>query len=502
MFSKMKIPILSLLFFSLFIGVSTANISDSKLKSNAKSSTNSNNIIAGINWKSKSAGNITHDLKYRNQPPFNLAMSSFFQEAMYKKIALIGLFGEPFKPSKIPGFQEFSEILKSLNINKQPLYDWTPKIYARMIDQNLLDNANFRKDRNHPMDLVSEFLSVDLDGDGDEDWLVFLYGFTQLKKTSKSYLNCGEFGCDDGDVTFPVMAMINDKGSFRDLTNADRFFTSGKAPHVKNARMLRLGDLNKDGQLDFIIAEGGWDNPPHGFNPSYKSHIFLSSPTGFKHQAFGKKAKAHGITIGDIDGDADLDFIISYIKDVAIYKNDGNGNFHVSSTLLPKHHTNFSELVDVDMDGDLDLLLGTSGCKSKSKFWLNDGEGKFSTTNKIILTLGKPNIKLCLRHSGLMEDWLNAEYKMIHHLIDFKNHILLIVSNNHVGWGYRTLKKTDEGLEAVNDGKFLFGVNLNHFPYRILRKNKTDITVYDFSFQPYKFKFNEKNGQLNLKSKH
>ena len=78
----------------------------------------------------------------------------------------------------------------------------------------------------------------------------------------------------------------------------------------------------------------------------------------------------------------------------------------------------------------------------------------------------------------------------------------MIVSNNHVGWGYRTLKKTDEGLEAVNDGKFLFGVNLNHFPYRILRKNKTDITVYDFSFQPYKFKFNEKNGQLNLKSKH
>ena len=71
------------------------------------------------------------------------------------------------------------------------------------------------------------------------------------------------------------------------------------------------------------------------------------------------------MAVGDLDGDGDLD-VVSCGKDafvLAWFENDGRGRFTV-------HHIYESQacyeirLVDIDLDGDLDVLI--AGDKSKN----------------------------------------------------------------------------------------------------------------------------------------
>lgn len=107
-----------------------------------------------------------------------------------------------------------------------------------------------------------------------------------------------------------------------------------------------------------------------------------------------------GMTAGDVDGDGDIDVFVGQLK--AGYQtgeiptpyydandsfpsflmlNDGDGNFHdaieESGLAKKRHRRNFgATFVDLDSDGDLDLLLTSDFCGND--LFLNDGEGRFT----------------------------------------------------------------------------------------------------------------------------
>jgi hypothetical protein len=97
------------------------------------------------------------------------------------------------------------------------------------------------------------------------------------------------------------------------------------------------------------------------------------------------------LQLGDVDGDRDLDLVLGNDTDpfdrfgqTRLYLNDGNGNFSEATDRLPidDDRTRGMALIDVDEDGDLDLVLGnepkTNGSGTETKLYLNDGLGKFT----------------------------------------------------------------------------------------------------------------------------
>jgi len=432
-----------------------------------------------------SQGNYTHSNKYHSVLPYYFALARMLDTRM--PIAKIQGKGEAFQLSKIEGVVETNKLFVKNQVAKYPDKErWGAKLHWDTVE--IKEKVKWI---HSPADMVEDFISVDLDHDGDKDWLVFLYGFTQVRKDklSEIYKNCEKKGCVSGDVVFPIVAFLTDEnGKVQGPKDAGQFFESGNAPYVKNARMIRIADFNGDSIDDYIIAEGGWDNPPHGYRPSYQSHIFMSTGDKFKHVEFGILDKAHGITVGDIDNDGDQDFIISYVDRSVIHINDGNGNFKNQGIIKVGYHTGYLELADFDSDGYLDLLIGTNGCSHAPSILRNNGRGSFSPWDQIRMPIKKAN-----KCSG--DPWSN-DFAMVHHIIEFDDKFLLLTSNNHQGWGFTTLQKNGKNVKIMNSGKFKKeNVSDGNFPYKVM-VDKDKVIIFDFGFHPYYFQFNHETGEL------
>ncbi len=84
------------------------------------------------------------------------------------------------------------------------------------------------------------------------------------------------------------------------------------------------------------------------------------------------------IALGDLDGDNDLDAIVTrYGQPAQVWENDGNGNFSESANTLNAGYSDAIALGDLDGDGDLDAFIG-SPTGGPDTVWLNDGSGAFS----------------------------------------------------------------------------------------------------------------------------
>jgi len=96
---------------------------------------------------------------------------------------------------------------------------------------------------------------------------------------------------------------------------------------------------------------------------------------GINYAQFGS-----GMIMSDLDGDGDLDIVISGADDlsVVVYENDGTGNFTDRS--LTSGITGINEIsglsaADYDNDGDLDLLI--NGWLTPTRLYRNDGNFSF-----------------------------------------------------------------------------------------------------------------------------
>ena len=163
-------------------------------------------------------------------------------------------------------------------------------------------------------------------------------------------------------------------------------------------------------------------NEGEGWTESSATHV-----TGTNVQrGKGLKTFSHSLTAGDIDGDGDIDAVVTSVKwvgrnqsqngEIFCYVNQGDGHM-----VVRKCGDQFGfevELGDIDNDGDLDLVFGSvaysggkfwdtlnqiPGCYSKTKcngsfngILLNDGDGNFfergfSFPDEVLLSTGMPH---------------------------------------------------------------------------------------------------------------
>ena len=243
--------------------------------------------------------------------------------------------------------------------------------------------------------LVPSIALADVDADGDLDVLLArsplgspseldLYrndGFGQLELASSiplrfapSRMECADV---DGDGDLDVVSTGTSDLLLND--GAGRFVSRSGLPSVAfGAADYALADLDGDGSVDAVFA-GHTSRNQVAFNDGRGTFSTRGVRVAFDEQI------TDSLDAGDIDGDGDVDLVfagrnsfqppLAANGEVKVHLNDGNGSFTVDELAVIGGPVNSSsaDLIDVDADGDLDLVVGQYS--GPVRLFVNSGAG-------------------------------------------------------------------------------------------------------------------------------
>ncbi|MBD3249568.1 hypothetical protein GF336_05995, partial [Candidatus Woesearchaeota archaeon] len=149
-----------------------------------------------------------------------------------------------------------------------------------------------------------------------------------------------------------------------------------------------VGDFDGDGDIDVVAA---YEEPS-----DWTLHPLILLKNDGSGQFSEQLIKTHtsdqairDIATGDIDNDGDLDFVINQgSQGFYIFKNNGDGTFTDQHTSMNKYRPDRIVLEDYDDDGDLDLVLGVMDTRDSitNRLYVipnTDGNGNFADADKI-----------------------------------------------------------------------------------------------------------------------
>ena len=215
----------------------------------------------------------------------------------------------------------------------------------------------------------------------NSDWrpdIGYCAGFENRKKRKNDprcqipfYTPILAWGSANGNFTLDYSALISDKkegSSDGNLVIAD-FNNDG----YKDIWQFSTGLMNDEGEDILWLSDGSGE-------------VWVDSRDNIKGL---RKDFTHGGTIGDIDGDGDIDVVATSNsgtggRGITCYFNDGSGNFKWKHCAGERTAVSWTvALADFDGDGDLDAMLGSDRNYGRTtwaghEIWLNNGRGKFN----------------------------------------------------------------------------------------------------------------------------
>lgn len=184
-------------------------------------------------------------------------------------------------------------------------------------------------------------------------------------------------------------------------------YSFGNESHA--IRQLEIGDLDGNGTDDAIFISTGIDREPFTGDPIVA--VYLSTSGAEIDIVAEKRSYRHAGSLGDLDGDGDLDLIAidnlqfqngNGMEEILWYENNGKGTWVEKKTNIPNiflQNTYQIELFDLNNDGILDLIGGTSEWRAewfdnvglpvdideRTKIILGQGNGQFNWENPIVI---------------------------------------------------------------------------------------------------------------------
>ncbi len=211
----------------------------------------------------------------------------------------------------------------------------------------------------------------------------FSDGSSRLPPTNRDSEDVGIADFDgDGDLDIVVVSEDDRVNELYFNDGAGRFSDEGaRLPVEGTTNGVVVGDLNGDGFPDILFANNGQDAVI--VNDGTGNFV---DETAERLPRSGDVTQ--DLELGDVDGDGDLDLVVANEGANALYINDGAGRFRdESATRIPRRdggeETREADFGDVDGDGDLDLLFANvaafvAGADPRNRLLINDGAGFFT----------------------------------------------------------------------------------------------------------------------------
>ncbi|KAA3596245.1 MAG: hypothetical protein DWQ06_15330 [Calditrichaeota bacterium] len=247
---------------------------------------------------------------------------------------------------------------------------------------------------NTPSDLgdIRDLACGDINNDGFDDIICTSFGDA---KGVRVFLS-------NGDGTWRLAAFPTEKGTFEGLEVADMnydgnldviaantsssgqsdggvnvWFGDGKGRFSKNYgpqstgvyRDVAIADFNNDGKLDIVSTRWGVDGEVKVWYGTNRAEWYAGSSP----ETVGSFI---GVTTGDYDGDGRIDICATaYHEGVYLWYQDENGKFTEPCRLLDYGHWWEVQSIDLDFDGDQDIVttsFGEDGVKIFRNDWKCD----------------------------------------------------------------------------------------------------------------------------------
>ncbi len=219
-------------------------------------------------------------------------------------------------------------------------------------DVNAPTNTDFDIEQNRVLTfrIISTSDAADFDGDGDLD--IVVYGRSDI---TPQY----------------IPNYLKNNGSPEAKPNLEIPATPPALPIFNSILSIDLVDFDGDGDADLVAKVSPTTTPRYFQNNSNTFTELIGSSNPFNSVSISGFAK---IQVIDYDKDGDFDLIAGDINSIRVFRNDGVAGFteltgtnnpfnDINTTLANLASTTFKytspTLVDMDNDGDLDLLFGT-----------------------------------------------------------------------------------------------------------------------------------------------
>jgi methionine-rich copper-binding protein CopC len=182
----------------------------------------------------------------------------------------------------------------------------------------------------------------------------------------------------DGDLDFLVINNFDHTVSVRLNDGQGAFSGTQNVPVGNNPRSMAVADVDGDGDLDLLV--GNYLN-----NQGAVSLLLNDGSGNFSgNQSAPATGNPYSMTVGDVDGDGDIDLLTSGVGIVYVQLNDGSGNFSNGQQVSAGRSPSSLAVGDLDDDGDLDLVIANGiGATGTVSIRLNDGSGNFSGTQSV-----------------------------------------------------------------------------------------------------------------------
>jgi uncharacterized protein (TIGR02145 family) len=188
-------------------------------------------------------------------------------------------------------------------------------------------------------------------------------------------------------ILFLFIMMISSSVSFTQI----QFTDSGQSLGNGTSNSVALGDIDGDGDLDAVVANGS-------YNSDQDVEIWINDGNGnftLSTQTLNH-GKNMGVSLADLNGDGSLDIFlcVGFGGPNKVFFNDGHGKFTDSGQRSGDANSNMVGLADLDGDCDIDAFVcvhpmwdvNGQSYHFGNEVWLNNGKGYFTNTGQ---TLGK-----------------------------------------------------------------------------------------------------------------
>jgi len=286
---------------------------------------------------------------YINDGFGNFTMSNAsFVNVSYSSIAFADVDGDGDKDVMISGAQSHYSYVSKLYINDS--------------------SGNFTESTNNFTGIVGVVVFEDIDGDNDQDLLI-------SGNNGNSSVFTGLY-TNDGNGNFS----LDTNSSLIQVGYSDAAFA----------------DFNGDNSPDLIISG------KIGYNYTYYTNIYTNDGNGnfsIHNTPYEMNLSNASISIGDIDGDNDMDIMLTgrarnaRHSSLMIFKNDGNCDFIAYKPQnVPVRDISSATLVNVNQDNNLDIITSNP---HENIIFLNENNSFRHVTNSQIFGIKDADFAFC-----------------------------------------------------------------------------------------------------------